>query len=194
MGHRERLMAGAKRCLDELGYARTTARDIAAASNANLARSPTTTAPRRPCSTPRCWRCSTAGEPTSSALRPPRPATIRPRGWSGAGHQVIDSFTAHRPMLLAAVEAQAQAEHMPEVREGIADAYERSRPQLGAEVYGIDSVADEAKSRAAGSIHMALIAGISQQWLVDPDRAPSGAEIVLGLRAVLERLESAGRD
>ncbi|WP_201724813.1 TetR/AcrR family transcriptional regulator, partial [Streptomyces antimycoticus] len=36
MGHREQLMAGAKRCLEERGFARTTSRDIAAAANAPL--------------------------------------------------------------------------------------------------------------------------------------------------------------
>src|SRR5215218_1592676 len=37
MGHREDLLAGAKRCLFERGYAHTTARDIVAASGTNLA-------------------------------------------------------------------------------------------------------------------------------------------------------------
>lgn len=37
MGHREDLLEGAKRCLLEKGYARTTARDIGAASGTNLA-------------------------------------------------------------------------------------------------------------------------------------------------------------
>ena len=37
MGHKEDLLDGAKRCLYEKGYARTTARDIVAASGTNLA-------------------------------------------------------------------------------------------------------------------------------------------------------------
>src|SRR5215470_451698 len=37
MGNREDLIAGAKRCLLEKGYAATTARDIAAASGVSLA-------------------------------------------------------------------------------------------------------------------------------------------------------------
>src|SRR6266513_66374 len=37
MGNREALLAGAKRCLREKGYARTTARDIATASGVSLA-------------------------------------------------------------------------------------------------------------------------------------------------------------
>lgn len=37
MGHREDLLDGAKRCLLEKGFARTTARDIVAASGTNLA-------------------------------------------------------------------------------------------------------------------------------------------------------------
>ena len=37
MGHREALLEGARTCLEEKGYARTTARDIVAASGTNLA-------------------------------------------------------------------------------------------------------------------------------------------------------------
>src|SRR5215467_14514709 len=37
MGHREDLLAGARRCLEERGYTRTTARDLVAASGTNLA-------------------------------------------------------------------------------------------------------------------------------------------------------------
>ena len=37
MGNREDLLAGAKRCLYEKGYASTTARDIATASGTSLA-------------------------------------------------------------------------------------------------------------------------------------------------------------
>lgn len=37
MGNREALLAGAKRCLLEKGFARTTAREIAAASGVSLA-------------------------------------------------------------------------------------------------------------------------------------------------------------
>ena len=37
MGHREDLLEGAKRCLLEKGYGRTTARDLVQASGTNLA-------------------------------------------------------------------------------------------------------------------------------------------------------------
>ena len=37
MGHRERLLAGAKRCLYERGYSRTTARDMVEAAGTNVA-------------------------------------------------------------------------------------------------------------------------------------------------------------
>ena len=37
MGHREQLLEGAKQCLLTKGYARTTARDLVAASGTNLA-------------------------------------------------------------------------------------------------------------------------------------------------------------
>jgi hypothetical protein len=37
---------------------------------------------------------------------------------------------------------------------------------------------------------MALIAGLTQQWLIDPDNAPSAHEVAAGLRVIAQSLES----
>ena len=41
MGHREDLLTAARQCLEDKGYARTTARDLVAASGTNLWLTPT---------------------------------------------------------------------------------------------------------------------------------------------------------
>ena len=37
----------------------------------------------------------------------------------------------------------------------------------------------------------ALVSGVLVQWLIDPDRAPSAAELARGLQAIAEQVASA---
>jgi hypothetical protein len=48
--------------------------------------------------------------------------------------------------------------------------------------------ADEEKTRAIGSLHQALVSGVLVQWLIDPGRAPSPAELALGLQAIAHQV------
>src|SRR3989440_1136501 len=127
MGHREALLAGARQCLEEKGYARTTARDLVAASGTNLAsigyhfgskeallneaigeafeewtdhllELAVETAP------------DSALEQTATSLR-----------------AMVDEFASHRNLLLAFVEAVAQAERSPALRAQLASQYARNR-------------------------------------------------------------------
>ncbi len=191
MGHREQLIHGARRCLEERGYARTTSRDLAAAADA-------------PLGTINYHYGSKEGLLNAALLEaikewgdrtvPARTAEFSEGGlaerlqamWS----QMRESVAAERPMFVAAVEAFAQAERSTEVRRQIADALEESRPRLAAELHGAD-LGDEQTVRAAGSVYMALVAGLTQQWLVDPERAPDAAQVVAGLRAIARGLEAA---
>ena len=212
-------MIGAKRCLEERGYARTTSRDIAAAANA-------------PLGTINYHYGSKEGLLNAALLEsvtewgekvvPTRPEGVGPGAEPGAASEtgaeagtgtgtgvgerpgagvaerlermwsriIASHTTADRPMLVASVEAMAQAQRSPEIRRQIADAYERSRPEMAAGLHGIDAESDEETARAVGSVHMALVAGLSQQWLIDPERAPSARDVAAGLRAIARSLES----
>ncbi|MFF7654960.1 TetR/AcrR family transcriptional regulator [Streptomyces sp. NPDC007983] len=193
MRHREQLMAGAKQCLEERGYARTTSRDIAAAANA-------------PLGTINYHYGSKEGLLNAALLETlhewgekvlTRSAgTARDAGtgrrldamWAG----VVASGTTDRPLLVASAEALAQAERFPEIRQQIADAFERSRTEMAADLHGIDatdSAEDGELARAVGSVHMALIAGLTQQWLIDPEHAPSAREVAAGLRRIAQDLD-----
>ena len=191
MGHREQLMAGAKRCLEERGYARTTSRDIAAAAN----NAPVGTINYHYGSKEALlnaalleivheWgdrvsqSATTDGNTTDAG-----PTTADERYWQ----RVAAPEAGDRPVLVAALEAQAEAERTPEIRRQIAEAYAHARTALSAELYGIGEP-DEA--HAVGSVHMALVAGLTQQWLIDPERAPSGQEVVRALRALADHLDA----
>jgi hypothetical protein len=44
----------------------------------------------------------------------------------------------------------------------------------------------ERQARTVGSFYLALVSGLMVQWLVDPERAPSGADVAEALRTIAE--------
>lgn len=68
------------------------------------------------------------------------------------------------------------------MRAQLANALELARFGLANLFQGLDDGSDEA--RAVGTVHQALLSGVMLQWLIDPDRAPSGADLVRGLRLI----------
>ncbi|WP_329384586.1 TetR/AcrR family transcriptional regulator [Streptomyces sp. NBC_01716] len=193
MGHREKLMAGARRCLEERGYAHTTSRDIAAAANAPLGTinyhygSKEALLNAAMLESINEWGTKVQEPPSDPVGEAPGSVGERLEAmWA----RVIASQTTHRPLLVAAAEALAQAERTPEVRAQIAEAYERARPRLAAELHGIADAEEPGTARAVGSVHMALVAGLTQQWLIDPEHAPSASEMAAGLRAIARSLDA----
>ncbi|MEU0838385.1 TetR/AcrR family transcriptional regulator [Streptomyces sp. NPDC005962] len=185
MRHREQLMAGAKQCLEERGYARTTSRDIAAAANA-------------PLGTINYHYGSKEALLNAALLEMLQEWGDKVRapsaGWRAESmwERVVGSEATDRPLLVASVEAFAQAERFPEIRQQISEAFERSRTEMAADLHGIDGT-DSAEARelarAVGSVHMALVAGLTQQWLIDPEHAPSAREVAAGLRRIADDLD-----
>jgi Tetracyclin repressor-like, C-terminal domain len=100
--------------------------------------------------------------------------------------RVIASFEAHRPALVASFEAFAQAQHSPELREQLAEGHEQARLWLAALFRRIGSTAGEGSAQAVGSFYLAILNGLMVQWLLDPDRAPSGRDVAEALRTILE--------
>ncbi|WP_410668732.1 hypothetical protein [Amycolatopsis sp. cmx-4-68] len=43
---------------------------------------------------------------------------------------------------------------------------------------------ESGEARAVGTVHQALLSGVMLQWLIDPDRALSDADLVRGLRLI----------
>jgi len=212
MGHREDLLAGAVRCLREKGYAHTTARDIVAASGTNLASigyhygstkallnaavlaamdefgEEMTRAIGEP------DRGPSASEPGASEPGALEPGALEQsalerfeRFWT----RVIDSFQASSQVWLATFDIFTVAQRDPEVRAAVAEGLEDGRKLWARLLYGVDD-ADEEKTRAIGSLHQALVSGVLVQWLIDPGRAPSPAELALGLQAIAEQVAPAG--
>ena len=48
---------------------------------------------------------------------------------------------------------------------------------------------DERSARTAGSFYLALLSGVMVQWLVDPERAPSGRAMSEALRTIVASVQ-----
>jgi AcrR family transcriptional regulator len=184
MGHRERLLEGAKRCLYERGYGRTTARDIVEASGTNLASigyhfgTKEALLDAAMMETVGDW-----GEELERILAAGVDGDAEPvRRFEEVWTAVIRSFEAHRPALVASFEAFVRAEHAPELRARISAGHEEARSWL-ASMFG--GIADkEGGGRAVGSFYLALLNGLMVQWVLDPERAPSGRDMAEALRTI----------
>jgi len=174
---RDALLEGAIECLQRKGYARTTARDIASASGAGLGTigyhfgskdrlltAALTEAIRR-------WF-----EPLIAAVREQGSPLTAPRLAAGLD-QILSSFEPNRPLVIAYFEALRQAEREPALRRRLAREYDRlraaAREALAGSLSGSSS-ADAPDPEVAASLVMATFDGLIIQWLLDPDRLPSG--------------------
>jgi AcrR family transcriptional regulator len=189
MGHREDLLAGARRCLEERGYARTTARDLVAASGTNLASigyhfgSKEALLNEAISASFQEWAervraLALAAVPTD---RSGDPACLLMASW----HAIRASFGEYRGLSVAFIEALAQAERQPELRALLAATYQRSRDQVAAMITELFSELDGPRATALATLEIALCDGLLIQWLLDPDATPSGEQLADALTAVL---------
>ncbi|MCA1672253.1 MAG: TetR/AcrR family transcriptional regulator, partial [Actinobacteria bacterium] len=179
MGNREDLLAGAKRCLYEKGYGRTTARDIAAASGVSLAAIGYHFGSKEALlNTVLIQATEEWGDELERALAaetdPDAPALER---FEAVWTRVIESLAAHRPLWAAQFEIFAQIDRVPEIREFLADAQQRGRLGLAAMLQDIDPTVEKDMAQAVGGFYHALLSGVLVQWLTDPQRAPSGHDL-----------------
>ncbi|MDN5933067.1 MAG: TetR/AcrR family transcriptional regulator [Pseudonocardia sp.] len=179
MGNREALLAGAKQCLADKGFARTTARDIASTSGVSLAAigyhfgSTTALLNTALIEAMRDWGDALGGALTGPVGVADDPSARFEAVWTRA----VEAFERHRPLLVAGIEALAQVDRSEEVRASLVDALRQGREGL-AELFGI---LEDDPRRPVGSFLQALMTGVITQWIVDPASAPSGAEMAQAL-------------
>ncbi len=191
MGHREDLLAGAVRCLREKGYARTTARDIVAASGTNLASIGYHYGSTQALLTAAVFKAmEDFGAEIGQIMRAEADqegTTLErfERFWS----HVIDSFRANPGVWAATFDVFGVAQRDPQVRAAVAQGIDDGRALWAQALYGLDGDGDEqGAARAVGSLHQALLSGVLIQWLIDPSRAPSAADLATALQAIARQL------
>ena len=192
MGHREDLLEGAKRCLIEKGFGRTTARDIVAASGANLASigyhygSKEALLSVAMIEATREW-----GEKIAAAAFSSGDGATRER-FERFWDEVMTPLAEDRALWSVNFEMLSQIDRVETLRAGMTTALAQARQGLG-EVFSGDPAAE-----AMSTVFQALLTGVMAQTLVDPDTAPSGKVLIVGIRALADALsdesppESAG--
>jgi AcrR family transcriptional regulator len=196
MGHRQDLLAGAVACLREKGYARTTARDIVTASSTNLG-----SIGYHYGSTEALLNAAVLaaidewGTELNRAMAAGiDPAAPFPRRFEQYWATVLGTFADYRQVWAASVDLFVVADRVADVRAAIANGLQDGRMAWASLLHGIDPAAEPEKAQAVGSVHQALLSGVLVQWLVDPGRAPSAADLTSGLRAIAENMQSGGGD
>jgi hypothetical protein len=103
------------------------------------------------------------------------------RFWAHA----IDSFRASPEVWAATFDVFGVAQRDPQIQAAVAEGIEDGRTLWARALYGLDAGRDhQGVARAVGSLHQALLSGVLVQWLIDPDRAPSAADLAAALLTI----------
>lgn len=177
MGHRERLLAAARRCLVTRGYARTTARDLVAESGTNLGSIG--------------YHFGSKDELLTLALTEAQAdyvdkilTVVTPAGVGADGRArrrasweaMVSTFSTERPLVVAFFEALVESERTPELRQSLAESYRTMRASVMASLRESRFASDEERELAATYV-IAVCDGLLVQWLLDPSVVPSGEAV-----------------
>jgi AcrR family transcriptional regulator len=190
-GHKERLLEAAIVCLQRKGYARTTARDLVAASGTNLGsigyhfgskehllNVALTEAFRR-------WL-----RPLVALASEPGPATPLERlQRSLAG--VLDSIEENRGLVAACLEAWAQLDHSEDLRVEMAATYGEFRAVIAdttREAFAEVGADDGIDADALAALIIALFDGLLVRWQLDPRQVPSADRLIAAANGAIAAL------
>ncbi|MBE1532686.1 TetR/AcrR family transcriptional regulator [Actinomadura algeriensis] len=185
MGNREDLLAGAKRCLREKGYDRTSVRDIATAAGVSTAAIGYHYGSREALLDQALFELLDEwGDGLGRALAP-TPGDDAAAGFARMWDGLIEQFTEHPDLWLASVELFLQAQRQPALRPRLTEGVRHGWRGMAGILQSIpeDEVSDDA-ARTLGMLQTALMSGVMIQSLSDPENAPTSAEVLEGLRAL----------
>jgi AcrR family transcriptional regulator len=195
MGHREDLLEGAKRCLLEKGFVRTTARDIVKESGTNLA------------SIGYHYGSKDAllveafialVEPMGEGFEAPRrdEADVAGTGlerFQEVWTNILRSVPESRPIWMMTLEVITQGERLAGIRELLIEAQKEGRSGLAALFTGIEeSALPDDVVESEGRLYATLLNGLMVQWLFDPESATTAEQLTEGLRRVMDRAAGTG--
>lgn len=193
MGNREDLISGAKRCLLEKGYARTTARDIAAASGVSLAAIGYHFGSKDALMNLAVFE--SVGEWADEVQRtlaggasdlPPL------QRFEAIMTQTLESFAGPgRGLWAAQLELMSAGQQSDELRAFLASIQNFAAGGLAELYLDINPEKDPVTARNAGGVLHALFIGILAKWFMDPAQALTASELADGLRIISETMTGA---
>ncbi|MCE0768718.1 TetR/AcrR family transcriptional regulator [Pseudonocardia sp. RS11V-5] len=180
MGHREDLLDGAADCLYEKGFGRTTARDVVAVSGTNLASIGYHFGSKEALLTEAAVRgAADWAEALDRALAQVDPTASPEERVAQTWTAVVDLFTRERRLWVTYVESLAESARSPRLHDALVGAQHRTREELASMFHALPDDPAEAdhRTRVLGGFYQALLTGLMVQWVVDPEAAPTGADV-----------------
>lgn len=179
--HRAALLEGAIECIQEKGYTRTTARDIVAAAGSHLPSinyyfgSKDALMDEALVESARRWLVFLTGIAAEKSSHDP---------WEwlrAVGAELLRASDENRALLVAFLEARAQAERSEDLRRRLAEEIEDYRvalTRLAEPLLPPETVADRSVPEGFASLLLALADGLMTMRLLDPERSPSWEDVL----------------
>jgi AcrR family transcriptional regulator len=195
MGNREDLLAAAKRCLIEKGYARTTARDIAAASGVSLAAIGYHFGSKDALMNQAVFESiGEWADELTKVLTAEGGSTAAPlERFEVIMRQTLAAFEGPgKGLWTAQLELLSLAQHNQELHDFLASVQDFAAIGLAELFAGIGAEDDPAVARAAGAVLHAFFIGLIAKYYLSPPGALSAEELAHGMRIVAERMLAPG--
>jgi AcrR family transcriptional regulator len=191
MGNREALLLGAKRCLLEKGYARTTARDIASAAGVSLAAIGYHFSSKEALLTEALLlACGDWDKDFRRLLNESVPTDASPRErFESTWARLIETFETHRSLWVANIELFSQI-RMPEIRGALGNNLQVARSELASMFLNKErSAISERTVQTIGKFNHVLLSGLIMQWLIDPEHALSARDLTEAMLSIVEGMQ-----
>ena len=191
MSNRDDLLAGAKKCLLEKGYARTTARDIAQASGVSLAAIGYHFGSKDALMNEAMFQAiGEWGDHLEQVFAAAGPELSVQERFARVFDDISATFDENQALWMASFELIIQIDHIPGAREMFRNAIPEARKGLANLVLGVpeDHIEPDLEM-GAGAVLYSLMAGLLIQRFADADRTPAGADLARGLRQLADILE-----
>jgi AcrR family transcriptional regulator len=187
VGHREQLLAAARRLLERRGYAHITARDLVAESDTNLASIGYHFGSKAGLLNAAIESAFEDWTDQLAALVMADPHATPIQRATATWVAAVDSLPGRRPILQSYIEALAQAQRSPELQSQLAAHYRRARARVAdlvARSLDDGTAPDDPRCRSIATFVIAVCDGLAVQWLLDPEHSPTGTELLAGLQTV----------
>jgi AcrR family transcriptional regulator len=188
MGHREDLLEGAKRCLLEKGFVRTTARDIVKESGTNLAsigyHYGSKDALLAEAYVSIVEGVSDAFDAGERATTDTEPGSVE--RFHAAWSNIIGTMREPGSAWRLSMEIVAMGDKVPGVRDHLAQAQRHAASGIiPLFMGGVEEDVTEEDIHTLGKFYNTLLMGVVAQWTFDPETAPDADELTEGLRRAI---------
>ena len=195
MSNRDDLLAGAKKCLLEKGYSRTTARDIAQSSGVSLAAIGYHFGSKDALMNEAMFQAiGEWSDHLQEVFSKAGPELSIQERFSRVFDEVSATFDQNQALWMASFELIIEIDRIPGAREMFRNAIPEARKGLANLILGIpeDNMAPDLEL-GAGAVLYSLMAGLLIQRFAYTERTPTGADLARGLRQIADVLEERER-